>query len=229
MITNIKIELSALITNLVDPIDLTLEISDKLPTFPGSPRPKFFPWANKNVDGYNLELVFLSSHSGTHLDAPIHFIDHGLKIDKVPLKRLVTDVTLCKIRKKANEPITSKDILEFERKNGKIKAGTSVIFATGWWKNLSKKDYFAKNPGLSLGAAKYLSQKRVNLVGIDSPSIDLGRDSKFSAHHILLKRGILILENLCNLEKIHDTRFKLVVLPLKLKGATGSPVRAIAI
>ena len=213
----------------MNPIDLTLEISNKLPSFPGSPRPQFISWANKKADGYNLELIFLSSHSGTHLDAPIHFIDQGLKIDKIPLKRLVTDATLCKIRKEANEPITSKDILEFERKNGEIEAGTSVIFATGWWRNLTKKDYFAKNPGLSLSAAKYLSQRRVNLVGIDSPSIDLGVDSKFSAHHILLKKGVLILENLCNLEKIHSTSFKLVVLPLKLKGGTGSPVRAIAI
>ncbi len=213
----------------MNPIDLTLEISNKLPSFPGSPRPQFISWANKKADGYNLELIFLSSHSGTHLDAPIHFIDQGLKIDKIPLKRLITDATLCKIRKEANEPITSKDILEFERKNGKIEAGTSVIFATGWWRNLTKKDYFAKNPGLSLDAAKYLSQRRVNLVGIDSPSIDLGVDSKFSAHHILLKKGVLILENLCNLEKIHSTSFKLIVLPLKLKGATGSPVRAIAI
>ncbi len=213
----------------MNPIDLTLEISNKLPSFPGSPRPQFISWANKKADGYNLELIFLSSHSGTHLDAPIHFIDQGLKIDKIPLKRLVTDATLCKIRKEANEPITSKDILEFERKNGEIEAGTSVIFATGWWRNLTKKDYFAKNPGLSLSAAKYLSQRRVNLVGIDSPSIDLGGDSKFSAHHILLKKGVLILENLCNLEKIHSTSFKLVVLPLKLKGGTGSPVRAIAI
>ena len=229
MITNIKIDLlSALSTNLVQPIDLTLEISNSLPSFPGSPRPQFIAWANKKDDGYNLELIFLSSHSGTHLDAPVHFIDGGTMIDKIPLKRLVTDAILCKIKKGADKPITRKDILEFEAKNGKIEVGKSVIFATSWWKNLTKKYYFTKNPGLSLDAARYLSQRRVNLVGIDSPSIDLGRDSEFSAHHLLLKKGILILENLCNLEKIRGTSFKLVVLPLKLKGATGSPVRAIA-
>ena len=92
-----------------------------------------------------------------------------------------------------------------------------------------KKYYFAKNPGLSVAAAKYLSEKKINLVGIDSPSIDLGRNLKFTAHHILLKNNVLILENLCNLEKISGIHFKLVVLPLKLKGATGSPVRAVAL
>ena len=229
MITNVKIDLSALTTNLVDPIDLTLEISNTLPSFPGTPRPQFISWASKKTDGYNLELLLLSSHSGTHLDAPIHFVDGGLVINKIPLKRLVTNAVLFRIKKGVNESITRKDILEFEGKNGKIRSSKAVIFATGWWKNISKEDYFTKNPGLSPDAGKYLSQKRVNLVGIDSPSIDLGRNSKFSAHHILLKKGVLILENLCNLEKIHNTSFKLIVLPLKLKGATGSPVRAIAI
>ena len=82
---------------------------------------------------------------------------------------------------------------------------------------------------LSIFAAKYLVKKKISLVGIDSPSIDLGLDSRFLVHHQLLDNGILILENLCNLEKISGVHFKLVVLPLKLKGATGSPVRAIAL
>jgi arylformamidase len=214
----------------VEPIDLTLEISNKLPSFPGSPRPQFISWADKKNDGYNLELIFLSSHSGTHIDAPFHFIDKGLKIDQIPLKRLVvTNARLCKIRKGPNEIITRKEITSFEAKNGKIEHDDTVIFATGWWKNLQKKNYFTENPGLSISAARYLSDKMVNLVGIDSPSIDAGKDSKFHAHHILLRKGILILENLSNLQKIPGTRFSLIVLPLKLARATGSPVRAIAI
>jgi len=214
---------------MVEPLDLTLEISNKLPSFPGSPKPEFVLWADKKKDGYNLELVFFSSHSGTHLDAPYHFVSNGLKIDKIPLKRLVTSAILYKLKKGGGKTITRKDIADFEAKNGKIKSGDTVIFATGWYRNLQKKDYFTNNPGLSASAAKYLAKCRVNLVGIDSPSIDAGKDSKFSAHHILLEKGVLIVENLCNLEKIGKTRFKLIVLPLKLAGATGSPVRAIAL
>ncbi len=213
----------------MEPIDLTLEISNKLPSFPGSPRPQFISWADKKSDGYNLELIFLSSHSGTHIDAPFHFVETGFTIDKIPLKRLVSNTVLCKLKKGPNDTITKKDITEFEAKHGKIKKGATVIFETGWYSNLTKKDYFTKNPGLSESAAKYLAQRKIGLVGIDSPSIDAGKDAKFSAHHILLKKGILILENLCNLEKIKENHFKLVVLPLKLKGATGSPVRAIAL
>ena len=211
------------------PLDLTLEISTKLPSFPGSPRPRFISWATNEDDGYNLELIFLSSHSGTHIDAPFHFIKNGLKIDKIPLKRLVTDAILCRIKKRADEAITKQDIIEFENKHDKLQPNSTLIFATGWDKNLFKKYYFIKNPGLSLSAAKYLVKKKLSLVGIDSPSIDLGADSRFLAHHQLLNNGILILENLCNLKKISGVHFKLVVLPLKLKGATGSPVRAIAL
>ncbi|TLX66180.1 MAG: cyclase family protein [Thaumarchaeota archaeon] len=210
-------------------LDLTLEISTKLPSFPGSPQPRFISWATNEDDGYNLELIFLSSHSGTHIDAPFHFIENGLKIDKIPLKRLVTDAVLCRIKKGADKAITKQDIIEFENKHGKLQPNSTLIFATGWHKNLLKKYYFTKNPGLSIFAAKYLVKKKISLVGIDSPSIDLGLDSRFLVHHQLLDNGILILENLCNLEKISGVHFKLVVLPLKLKGATGSPVRAIAL
>jgi len=213
----------------MSPLDLTLEISAHLPSFPGSPRPRFISWATNKEDGYNLELIFLSTHSGTHIDAPFHFIKKGLKIDKIPLGRLVTDAILCKIKKGPNEAITKQDIVEFENKHGKLQPNSTLIFATGWYKNLLKKYYFTKNPGISVSAARYLVKKKISLVGIDSPSIDLGSDSKFLAHHELLNKGILVLENLCNLEKISTTHFKLVVLPLKLKGATGSPVRAIAI
>ena len=209
-------------------IDLTLTVSNKIPTFPGSPQPNFIPWENVKEDGYNLELLFLSSHTGTHMDAPHHFLEKGEKIHEISLKKLVSSAVLIKSRKKSNESVTKTDIQKFEKKHGKIASFSSVIFYTGWQRNLQKKYYFTKNPGLSVSAAKYLASKKISLVGIDSPSIDLGTDSKFSVHQIFAKKGMLIVENLANLEKIKSSKFHLVVLPLKLKNATGSPVRAIA-
>ena len=209
-------------------LDLTLTISDKIPTFPGSPKPSYIPWENIKDSGYNLELLFLSSHTGTHLDAPYHFLEKGAKIHNISLKKLISNAVLITTRKKRNESITKTDIQKFEKKHGKIEGFSSVIFWTGWQRNLQKKCYFTKNPGLSVSAAKYLASKKIGLVGIDSPSIDLGTDSKFSVHQIFAKKGMLIVENLANLEKIKSSKFHLVVLPLKLKNATGSPVRAIA-
>ena len=209
-------------------LDLTLTISNKIPTFPGSPQPNFIPWEKIKDDGYNLELLFLSSHTGTHLDAPYHFLEKGAKIHEISLKKLVSNAVLIKSRKKRNETITKTDIQKFEKKHGKIESFSSVVFWTGWQRNLQKDNYFTKNPGLSVSAAKYLAAKKIGLVGIDSPSIDLGTDFKFPVHQIFAKKGMLIVENLANLEKIKSWKFHLVVLPLKLKGATGSPVRAIA-
>ena len=209
-------------------IDLTLTVSDKIPTFPGSPQPNFIPWENIKEDGYNLEVLFLSSHTGTHMDAPHHFLEKGAKIHEISLKKLVSEAALIQCRKNGGQSITKTDIQKFEKNHGKIENFSSVIFYTGWQKNLQKKYYFTKNPGLSVSAAKYLASKKISLVGIDSPSIDLGKDPKFSVHQVFAKKGILIVENLASLDEIKSPTFHLVVLPLKLKNATGSPVRAIA-
>ena len=209
-------------------IDLTLTVSDKIPTFLGSPQPSFIPWENVKEDGYNLELLFLSTHTGTHMDAPYHFLEKGAKIHEISLKKLVSEAALIQCRKNGGQSITKTDIQKFEKNHGKIDGFSSVIFYTGWQRNLQKKYYFTKNPGLSVSAAKYLASKKIGLVGIDSPSIDLGADSKFSVHQIFAKKEMLVVENLANLDKIKSSMFHLVVLPLKLKNATGSPVRAIA-
>jgi len=162
------------------------------------------------------------------MDAPHHFLEKGAKIHEISIEKLVSEAVLIKSKKNGDGSITKTDIQKFEKKHGKIDGFSSVIFYTGWQRNLQKKYYFTKNDGLSVSAAKYLASKKVSLVGIDSPSIDLGTDSKFSVHLIFAKKGILIVENLANLDKITSSKFHLVILPLKLKNATGSPVRAIA-
>jgi kynurenine formamidase len=209
--------------------DLTLTISKSTPNFPGSPKLQFIPWSTLKEDEYNLELLFLSSHTGTHLDAPYHFAKNGAKIHQIPLDRLLGNGILIKIKKGKNQVITKNDLVLFERKNGNIQKHSSIIFHTEWQKNLNSDSYFINNPGLSESAAKYLVSKEINLVGIDSPSIDLGINKTFIVHKILAKNNILIVENLTNLNKISSKQFDFVILPLKLKNASGSPVRAIAI
>jgi len=206
--------------------DLTLPVSEKIPTFPGSPAPHFIEWNSLEQEDYNLELIFLSTHTGTHIDAPYHFVKSGKKIHELDPSRFLQNAILIRIKSKPNYSITKSDIVSFEKKHGKIPSGATIIFATGWNDNPSRKDFFS-NPGISESAAKYLVSKRVNLVGIDSPSIDTGNNTKFVAHHVLLKNDVLVLENLCNLAKL-NRNFNLVALPLNLKNATGSPVRAIA-
>ena len=210
-------------------IDLTLPVSEKIPTFPGSPQPIFIQWENSKDDGYNLELVFLSSHTGTHLDAPYHFLEKGKKIHEISLKRLIINAILIKIRKRRDQAITKTDIQKFEKKHGKIPNESTIVFWTGWQKMIKNDSYFVNNPGLSVTAAKYLISKKTNLVGIDSPSIDLGKEKRFLVHHVFAKNDVLIVENLANLDKIKSWKFQLAVLPIKLENATGAPVRAVGI
>ena len=211
------------------PIDLSLTISASLPTFPDTPEPNFIRWSDIQNDGYNLELLFFSSHTGTHIDAPYHFTNDGIKINQIPLERLIGKAILIKLKKTRNQSITKTDITLFEKSHGIIPKNSSIFFFTGWQKNLKKDNYFTENPGLSLQAAKYLVSKQTNLVGIDSPSIDLGCNISFSVHHIFAKNNILIVENLANLNKIRSVNCNFAILPLKIKDATGSPVRAVAL
>src|ERR671926_236283 len=194
-------------------VDLTLEITSDMITFPGYPMPTFIKWSKFDTQGYMSEVVFLSTHTGTHIDAPFHFNPNGQTIDQVEINRYIcNNAILIKIQKNANEMITSDDIT----RNSKYEIK-------------EKDNYIRNNPGLSEDAAEYLVEKNVNAIGIDCPSIDIGVDSGLIAHKMLLSNEILVIENLCNLYKFTNGKFTLLVTPLKLAGASGSPIRAIGI
>ena len=166
----------------------------------------------------------MSTHTGTHVDAPSHFAPGLASIDMIPASRLVCNAVLIKTPKRANQLVELEDL-----ENDRVREGDTVVIATGWEKRVARSQYMTENPGLSEQVAKYLARKKVNAVAIDGPSIDAGIDNKFTAHNILLPRNILAVENLCNVSKLSRSRFTLIISPLKLGGATGSPARALAL
>jgi kynurenine formamidase len=218
-------------------IDLTMSITPSIKVYPGSPQPSFIPWSTFDRHGYDSEAMFMSTHTGTHVDAPSHFKPGLASIDMISADRLVCNAVLIRAQKRANQLIEQQDI------GDQIKQGDAVVIATGWEKRSHSRKYMFENPGLSEQAARYLERKRVNAVAIDCPSIDAGTDSRFTAHNILLSCNILVVENLCNLDRIARssssrrrrrrsdaiTSFTLIISPLKLGGATGSPARVLAI
>lgn len=209
-------------------IDLTQTIRQEMHVFEGHVKPLTIPWARMDVHGYESELIFMSTHTGTHMDAPYHFDPTGKKIDEVPADTFVAAAALLNIKKGAKGYVTKDDIVSCEKRVG-IRSGNAVVISTGWEAHAAKTDYLSSNPGLSKDAAEYLASKKVGMVGIDTANIDHPSDGNFTVHKTLLPKGVLIVENLCNLKRIKQTRFKLIVLPLKIKGASGSPVRAVAI
>lgn len=204
--------------------DLTMNITPSIRVYPGAPQPSFIPWSKFESHGYSSEVMFMSTHTGTHVDAPSHFVQGLASIDKIPVSRLVCNSMRIKVKKRAKQLIELQDLVDEQ-----ISEGDAVVLATGWEERAEKTNYMTENPGLSVQAANYLARKKVNAVGIDGPSIDAGGDESFTAHKILLSCNILVVENLCSLRKITTNRFTLVLSPLKLQGATGSPARVFAI
>nr|MDQ3961950.1 cyclase family protein [Thermoproteota archaeon] len=214
-------------------------ITPSIRVYPGSPQPSFIPWSKFDRHGYDSEAMFMSTHTGTHVDAPSHFKPGFASIDMISSDRLVCNAVLIRAEKSANQLIGEQDLGDHQ-----IREGDAVVIATGWEKHSGSRNYMTENPGLSEQAARYLARKRVNAVAIDSPSIDSGADSRFIAHNILLSCNILIIENLCNLNRVTSssrtrrkrrnssattTTFTLIISPLKLGGATGSPARVLAL
>lgn len=207
-------------------LDLTREVRNDTKVFPGSPPPKFITWTKMDVHEYDSEVIFMSTHTGTHMDAPSHFASDASSIDKISVRRFISNAILIKIKKGSNQLITA---YEIEASNIRIMEGDTIVFSTLWENEIDKEYFFSHSPGLAEDAAKYLINKKVNAVCIDSPSIDRGSDSSFAVHKLLLSKEILIVENLCNLNKLNSQNFTLIMAPLKLSGASGSPIRAIAV
>ena len=216
-----------LVSKTMRVLDLTMRITPSIRVYPGSPQPSFIPWSKFDRHGYDSEAMFMSTHTGTHVDAPSHFKPGLASIDMISTDRLVCNAVLIRAEKNANQLIEEQDL------GNQIREGDAVVIATGWEKRSGSRNYMSENPGLSEQAARYLARKRVNAVAIDCPSIDGGADSRFIAHNILLSCNILVVENLCNLNRVASSRssstFTLIISPLKLGGATGSPARVLAL
>ncbi|HEU5119566.1 MAG TPA: cyclase family protein [Candidatus Nitrosocosmicus sp.] len=207
-------------------IDLTQEIDESTQVFPGSPKVSLLQWSNYESHKFASEVIFCSTHIGTHIDAPYHFKRGGCTVESISLGKLIVQdkIKVLKIERKDNEIIEIDDL-----KNQQIMENDSILINTDWSKYKNMKKYFTKNPGLSKAAADYLAKIKINLIGIDSPNIDPASDGEFSSHKIFSENNIPILENLMNLDKLLNKKFTLIALPLKLKNCSGSPIRAVAI
>ena len=207
-------------------IDLTQEIDESTQVFPGSPKVSLLQWSNYESHKYASEVIFCSTHIGTHIDAPYHFKRGGCTVESISLDKLIVrdKIKVLRIEKKDDEKIEIDDL-----DNQQIMENDSILINTDWSKYKNMDKYFTKSPGLSKAAAEYLAKIKINLVGIDSPNIDPASDGEFSSHKIFSESNIPILENLTNLDKLLNKKFTLIALPLKLKNCSGSPIRAVAI
>jgi kynurenine formamidase len=190
---------------------------------------------------------FTSEHGGTHMDAPVHFAQGKQAADQVPLDRLVGAAVVIDVTdaSEANPDyqISVADLQRWEQAHGAIPADTILLLRTGFsrrWPDAARYLGTAERgesavaklhfPGLHPDAATWIVANRpIKAIGIDTASIDYGQSSVFETHRTLYAQNIAAFENLTALERLPATGAYLVALPMKIKGGSGAPLRAIAI
>ena len=187
-----------------------------------------------------------AEHGGTHLDAPVHFAKGRHTVDEIPLQQLMGNGIVIDVTSQcANNPdyqVSVADIQGWERRNGRIAAGTIVFLRTGFGKRYpDPKSYLGTEergagavaklhfPGLAPAAATWLTQNRsIKAIGLDTASIDFGQSTLFESHRILMEKNIPAFENVANLDQLPVKGFSVIALPMKIKGGSGGPLRIIA-
>ncbi|WJP99076.1 cyclase family protein [Geobacillus stearothermophilus] len=207
-------------------IDLTMPITAQTPVYPGDPKPKIEPAATFAQDGYHVSRLVLGSHSGTHVDAPFHFCEHGWRLDDVPLTYFLGRGAVINATGKAEgEAVTMADAAPYIPK---LSPGTIVLFHTGWSQYAGTKRYFS-HPYVAPEVIEAMLGRGVRTFFIDALNIDPPDGSSFHAHELILGANGVIGENFVNFERIDFDDPYIIALPLSLPGCDGSPVRAVAV
>lgn len=194
---------------------------------------------------YSANSFTAPEHGGTHLDAPIHFSEHGLTIDQLPPRQLIAPAVVIDITSKtagdADYRLTADDVREWERANGAIAPGTIVLLRTGWGSRYgNRKAYFGDDtpgatdhlhfPSFGADAARLLvNDRRAGAIGLDTASIDYGQSKDFIVHQIANGANVPGLENLANLDRLPARGAWVIALPMKIGGGSGGPLRAVAL
>jgi arylformamidase len=210
-------------------IDLTQELANGMPIYPGDPEPSFEPAATLAKNGVNLTRLELGSHTGTHTDAPIHFIEGGIPVDKIPVSKLVGEALVVDLSDKpVGSGITGADL---EKISAKLKPEDDIVLlytgCSALWGNPSVNSNYTY---LTEDGAKYLVSKKVRAVGIDFLSVEKFKAPKPVAHKTLLGNGIFIIESLSGaLKQLIGQRVFLINFPIKLENGDGAPSRSVAV
>jgi arylformamidase len=206
-------------------IDLSLDIEHGSPTFPLDPKTGVLVHHIIKSMKYNITQLILSTHLGTHLDAPFHFFDEGRTVDRLDLEKCVGPARV--VRLEGIRPGSSITVEHFQGYERAFAPGARVILNTGWYKYFPRDAYFAEMPGITLDCARWIADREIATLGLDLPGVNPTEWEE--VHKIILGREIVIVEGLTNLDAIRGEEVFFIALPLKIKGRDGSPVRAVAI
>lgn len=221
----------------LDWIDLSHTLEEDIPAWPTHARFGRTLYESQGLGDVATHYgLTISEHSGTHMDAPLHFVSEGpahYGTDEIPLERLAgRAATIEATDLGAGDLLAVEHVEAWETDHGPLEAGDRVLIRYGWderWTTGREGRRFLEDwPGLSGDAAEYLVEKGVALVGCDTMAVDAAGSAENPAHHALLGNEVYVVENLKNLDRLPPYSF-FMAFPLKIRGGSGSPVRAVAL
>lgn len=211
-------------------VDLSRRVDDATQVYPGDPEVRLEPATTLAAHGVNVLGVHIGSHSGTHVDAPYHFVEDGARIDELDPRLFVGPAEVLDVRGKGQrERVTAEDLRPYENR---LSGGVIAVVRTGWEEHYGTPLYY-DHPFLDRGAAQLLLDAGVRTVAVDALNVDATvlegeQPDGYPAHHLILGAGGVIAENLANLGAIDFPEPLISLLPIKLGGSDGAPVRAVA-
>lgn len=209
----------------MDWIDLSLDLEQGMPVYPGDPAFARQAFLTHESDGLQASALSMSCHTGTHLDAPRHFLANGATIDQLPINRLIGPAFVADI---AWVPGQLLDLRDLDLSG--MQAGDMLILATGWDSRAGSDRYYQDIPRFAPGSSQWLIQRKIPVLGLDLPTVvEMNEPADMAMmHRQLLGHEIIIIESLARLKPLVGQRIWLHAVPLRLTGSDGSPVRAYA-
>jgi kynurenine formamidase len=226
-------------------VDLTHTLSERTPYIPIPGLTFSFsksPIATLEKNGVAAYRWHIHEHIGTQIDAPSHFIEGGAGLEALPVESLVVPLVVIDIsgrgRTDADTAVTVQDVLEWEKAHGRLPARAAVIMQSGWDAKIADSTAFINSdaagvmhfPGFAPEAVTFLARERdVSGIGVDTLSIDPGVDKTYQTHRVWLGTEKWAVELVANLAQVPPVGATLFVGASKVEGATGGPVRLIAV
>lgn len=207
-------------------VDLTMPLSERTIPVPGHPAPQLEPLQRIESDGVRNTVMRFSIHTGTHVDAPSHFIPGGASIDEIPIERFWRPAL--KLDLTAAEPGAAIDLATLEAAGFSPERTTDsiLLLASGWTDGAWRSErLYKKNPFLAEDAARAVAASRPAALGLD---FAVDRDSPWPNHTTLLGAEVLLIENLMGLPALPPDGFEIIAFPLRLAGENGGPARVVA-
>lgn len=204
-------------------LDLTQELDENLPVYPGTPKIKIEPFSQVSKDGFRETTLTLLSHMGTHMDAPFHMVEEGKRLEEYGIEEFIGSGIVLDVRAFQGKTISLSHV---QSQLEDVERHDFALLYTGRSAYFYEECYFEDPPLLEEDAAEFLSGWVKKGIGVDALTVDTMKNMDFVVHRKFMEKGKLIVENLKDLETLLGEEFEFYCIPIKFHLSDGAPARA---